>query len=168
MGELRFPCGVARQGLSSDDRSRAGWLNSECRVDLSPRRVIQPRPGHLTRFPAYMWHGTVPFEAPEKLVDRCIRYAAAASGALTPSGEADSPLRCALLAGRGLECRAHPPLPVQGSESMAAAAPGRRHLRARAALGPIRVARRRALFRIRFRAHYRVSCLVKGGIPLRP
>lgn len=65
MGELRFPCGVARQGLSSDDRSQAGWLNSECRVDLSPRRVIQPRPGHLTLFPTYMWHGTVPFEAPE-------------------------------------------------------------------------------------------------------
>lgn len=31
-------------------------------LDLPPRRVLQPRPGHLALFPSYVWHGTVPFE----------------------------------------------------------------------------------------------------------
>jgi len=56
--------------LESDSESRAGWLQfgqplEDLGLDLPPRRVIQPRPGHLALFPSYMWHGTVPFEAPE-------------------------------------------------------------------------------------------------------
>jgi tetratricopeptide (TPR) repeat protein len=32
---------------------------------FAPRRLIQPKPGRLVLFPSYMWHGTVPFHAPE-------------------------------------------------------------------------------------------------------
>lgn len=34
----------------------------ELGLDLTPRRVIRPRAGHLALFPSYLWHGTVPFE----------------------------------------------------------------------------------------------------------
>lgn len=52
----------------SDSESRAGWIKfgqplEDLGLDLSPRRVIQPKPGHLALFPSYMWHGTVPFDA---------------------------------------------------------------------------------------------------------
>lgn len=52
--------------LESDAVSRAGWIQfgqplEELGLDLPPRRVIQPRPGHLALFPSCMWHGTVPF-----------------------------------------------------------------------------------------------------------
>lgn len=56
--------------LASDAESRAGWIQfgqplEELGLDLPPRRVIQPRPGHLALFPSYLWHGTVPFDSPE-------------------------------------------------------------------------------------------------------
>lgn len=55
--------------LAADGESRAGWIQfgqplDELGLDLPPRRVIQPRPGHLALFPSFMWHGTVPFAAP--------------------------------------------------------------------------------------------------------
>lgn len=34
----------------------------ELGLDLPPRRVLHPKPGHLALFPSYVWHGTVPFE----------------------------------------------------------------------------------------------------------
>ena len=45
---------------------QAGWIQfgqplEELGLDLPPRRVIQPKPGHLALFPSYTWHGTVPF-----------------------------------------------------------------------------------------------------------
>ena len=56
--------------LDSDAASRAGWIQfgqplEDLGLDLPPRRVVQPRPGHLALFPSFMWHGTVPFDAPE-------------------------------------------------------------------------------------------------------
>lgn len=56
--------------VESSAVSRAGWLQlgqplEALGLDLPPRRVIQPKPGHLALFPSYMWHGTVPFEAQE-------------------------------------------------------------------------------------------------------
>ena len=32
-------------------------------LNLSPRRVVTPRPGRLVIFPSYLWHGTAPFES---------------------------------------------------------------------------------------------------------
>lgn len=51
---------------------RRGWLQlgepqAELGVDLAPFRTIEPRPGRLVLFPSTMWHGTLPFEAGERL-----------------------------------------------------------------------------------------------------
>jgi len=50
----------------------AGWLTlgqpqAELGLDLPPVRQIEPKPGRLVLFPSIMWHGTVPFEAGERL-----------------------------------------------------------------------------------------------------
>lgn len=34
---------------------------AELGLELAPRRIIRPRPGHLVLFPSFMWHGTIPF-----------------------------------------------------------------------------------------------------------
>jgi len=49
-----------------------GWLaigqpQAELGIDLPPTRLVQPRPGRLVLFPSTMWHGTIPFEAGERL-----------------------------------------------------------------------------------------------------
>ena len=49
-----------------------GWLTlgepqGELGVDLPPIRRIEPKPGQLVLFPSMMWHGTLPFEAGERL-----------------------------------------------------------------------------------------------------
>ncbi len=48
-----------------------GWLSlGECRElvpDLSPVRLIEPRPGRLVLFPSTIWHGTRPFPSGERL-----------------------------------------------------------------------------------------------------
>ena len=50
----------------------AGWLTlgvpqAELGIDLPPIRTVEPRPGRLVLFPSTLWHGTVPFEAGERL-----------------------------------------------------------------------------------------------------
>ncbi|WP_414900346.1 2OG-Fe(II) oxygenase family protein [Sphingomonas flavalba] len=50
----------------------AGWLSvgappPELNLALPPIRRIEPAPGRLALFPSIMWHGTVPFEAGERL-----------------------------------------------------------------------------------------------------
>lgn len=45
----------------------AGWLQlgqplEALGLGLAPRRLLQPKPGHLALFPSYFWHGTVPFD----------------------------------------------------------------------------------------------------------
>lgn len=37
------------------------------KLDLPPRRMIEPKEGKLVLFPSYMWHGTIPFGAGERL-----------------------------------------------------------------------------------------------------
>ena len=52
---------------------RAGWLalgeprTSSFPLDLPPPRLIEPKPGRLALFPSWMWHGTRPFGAGERL-----------------------------------------------------------------------------------------------------
>ena len=36
-------------------------------LDLEPRRIVEPKEGLLVLFPSYLWHGTVPFGAGERL-----------------------------------------------------------------------------------------------------
>jgi tetratricopeptide (TPR) repeat protein len=50
----------------------AGWLTlgapqAELGIDLPEFRRVEPKPGRLVLFPSTMWHGTVPFEAGERL-----------------------------------------------------------------------------------------------------
>ena len=56
------------EGTQGDE----GWLTlgeptSVLGLNLPPVRKIEPRPGRLVLFPSTMWHGTVPFEAGERL-----------------------------------------------------------------------------------------------------
>lgn len=55
-----------------DAPAPAGWLTlgvpqAELGIDLPPIRQIEPKPGRLVLFPSTLWHGTVPFEAGERL-----------------------------------------------------------------------------------------------------
>ena len=36
-------------------------------IDLEPRRLVEPKPGRLVLFPSYLWHGTRPFTAGDRL-----------------------------------------------------------------------------------------------------
>lgn len=53
-------------------RDEAGWLTlgepqEQLKLDLPPRRMVEPRPGRLALFPSWMWHGTRPFGEGERL-----------------------------------------------------------------------------------------------------
>jgi tetratricopeptide (TPR) repeat protein len=53
-------------------RTNSGWLTlgqppEELGIDVQPRREIEPKIGQLVLFPSWIWHGTVPFEAGERL-----------------------------------------------------------------------------------------------------
>ena len=56
--------------VAEDGVAKQGWLKfGEPSADLgfqgSIRRFVQPRPGRLVLFPSYLWHGTVPYHAPQ-------------------------------------------------------------------------------------------------------
>lgn len=60
------------ESLGADEANPSGWLAlgqppAELGLDLPPIRLIQPKPGRLTLFPSTMWHGTLPFDAGERL-----------------------------------------------------------------------------------------------------
>lgn len=54
------------------EAGEAGWLTlgeppEELRTGLAPLGLIEPREGHLALFPSYLWHGTRPFGAGERM-----------------------------------------------------------------------------------------------------
>lgn len=54
------------------EEAQEGWLEigrppPELDVDLPPLRMVEPRPGKLVLFPSYVFHGTRPFRAGERL-----------------------------------------------------------------------------------------------------
>jgi tetratricopeptide (TPR) repeat protein len=58
--------------LPADAPPPSGWLTlgvpqEQLGIDLPPIRRIEPKPGRLVLFPSTLWHGTVPFEAGERL-----------------------------------------------------------------------------------------------------
>jgi len=55
-----------------NEPGQAGWLTlgepqKELGLDLPPSRFVEPRVGQLVLFPSWMWHGTIPYEAGERL-----------------------------------------------------------------------------------------------------
>ena len=63
---------VALPDRSADELPHTGWLKigeppAGLGVDAPPVQVIEPLAGRLVLFPSWMWHGTVPFAAGERL-----------------------------------------------------------------------------------------------------
>ena len=61
---------VSLPGVVAETDRNEGWLQfGEPSYDVGltnpVRRAVQPQPGRLVLFPSYMWHGTVPFRAPQ-------------------------------------------------------------------------------------------------------
>ena len=60
---------------SSDQEASArheGWIQfgvppEHLDIELAPRRIVEPQPGRLVLFPSYLWHGTIPFSAGDRL-----------------------------------------------------------------------------------------------------
>ena len=59
----------------SDEQKRAGhqgWIHfgmapDMFKLDIEPRRLVEPKPGRLVLFPSYFLHGTMPFSAGDRL-----------------------------------------------------------------------------------------------------
>ena len=71
-GVLSSACYIALPERLGEDDAQEGWLEigrppPELKVDLPPLRLEQPRPGKLVLFPSYVFHGTRPFGAGERL-----------------------------------------------------------------------------------------------------
>lgn len=71
-GVLSSACYISLPGEIGGSQAREGWLEigrppPELKVDLPPLATIEPRPGRLVLFPSYLFHGTRPFQAGERL-----------------------------------------------------------------------------------------------------
>src|SRR4051794_29855470 len=44
-----------------------GEPQAQLKLELGPTRIVEPKPGRLVLFPSWMWHGTRPFGAGERL-----------------------------------------------------------------------------------------------------
>ncbi len=60
------------ESIGATEADPAGWLTlgqppPELGLNLEPAQMIKPKPGLMALFPSTMWHGTVPFEAGERL-----------------------------------------------------------------------------------------------------
>lgn len=69
-GWISSACYLALPEAMGD--GHAGWLAlgeppAELRLELPPVALIEPRPGTLALFPSFLWHGTRPFAAGERL-----------------------------------------------------------------------------------------------------
>ena len=63
---------IALPPEADNTETKAGWLQigeprPELRVGLQPNAYVKPEPGQLVLFPSWMWHGTIPFPAGERL-----------------------------------------------------------------------------------------------------
>ena len=71
-GVISSACYIALPPVLGDGEAKEGWLEigrppPELKVDLPPLRLEEPRPGKLVLFPSYVFHGTRPFRAGERL-----------------------------------------------------------------------------------------------------
>jgi tetratricopeptide (TPR) repeat protein len=71
-GVISSACYVALPEKLGEGDPQEGWLEvgrppPELKVDLPPLAILEPRPGRLVLFPSYVFHGTRPFRAGERL-----------------------------------------------------------------------------------------------------
>ncbi|MGA9580809.1 MAG: putative 2OG-Fe(II) oxygenase [Allosphingosinicella sp.] len=71
-GVMSSACYISLPERLGEDDAREGWLEigrppPELKVDLPPIATVEPRPGRLVLFPSYVFHGTRPFRAGERL-----------------------------------------------------------------------------------------------------
>ncbi|WCT72439.1 tetratricopeptide repeat protein [Sphingomonas naphthae] len=71
-GIVSSACYIALPPGLGDDAARSGWLEiggapPALRLGLAPLHDVQPIPGRLALFPSYLFHGTRPFPAGERL-----------------------------------------------------------------------------------------------------
>lgn len=71
-GVISSACYIALPEKLGGDDAQEGWLEvgrppPELNVDLPPLATVEPRPGRLVLFPSYVFHGTRPFSAGERL-----------------------------------------------------------------------------------------------------
>ncbi len=71
-GVLSSACYISLPEKLGEGDAQEGWLEvgrppPELKVDLPPLAVVEPRPGRLVLFPSYVFHGTRPFRAGERL-----------------------------------------------------------------------------------------------------
>ena len=70
-GWISSACYVATPASVEDSERKEGWIRfGQPAVQppggLPAEHFVQPKPGRLVLFPAWMWHGTVPFAADER------------------------------------------------------------------------------------------------------
>lgn len=71
-GVISSACYISLPERLGEGDAQEGWLEvgrppPELKVDLPPLAVMEPRPGRLMLFPSYVFHGTRPFRAGERL-----------------------------------------------------------------------------------------------------
>lgn len=70
-GWISSACYVATPKIAEDQERKEGWIRFgqppvQPPGGLLAEHFVQPRPGRLVLFPAWMWHGTVPFASDER------------------------------------------------------------------------------------------------------
>ena len=70
-GWISSACYIQTPKTSEDSERREGWIRFgqppvQPPGGLSAEYFVEPRPGRLVLFPAWMWHGTVPFTSDER------------------------------------------------------------------------------------------------------
>jgi tetratricopeptide (TPR) repeat protein len=71
-GVISSACYVSLPERLGGDDAQEGWLEigrppPELNADLPPLSQVEPKPGKLVLFPSYLFHGTRPFRAGERL-----------------------------------------------------------------------------------------------------
>ena len=70
-GWISSACYVATPQAAEDSESKEGWIRFgqppvQPPGGLPAEYFVQPKPGRLVLFPAWMWHGTIPFDSDER------------------------------------------------------------------------------------------------------
>jgi len=70
-GWVSSACYIALPEAVNDAETKQGWIRfgrpgTQPKGGLDAEYYVQPKPGRVVLFPAWMWHGTVPFTTDER------------------------------------------------------------------------------------------------------